>query len=174
MDDERFERHFDFLVHDVARFIRHALDLKVSDIGLTRSQWWVLAYLQRDEGRTQTELAEILDIGRAALGRLVDRLEARGWVERRPHRTDRRKNTIFLTDAAWPIIGVMNELGTDLRNHNLECLTTKEQEQLVNLLLRVKERALESYRDELAKHSRTEALLDEKDDRGQINVGLEK
>lgn len=156
-DTNKFERHFDFLVHDVARFIRNALDLKVADIGLTRSQWWVLAYLQRDQGKTQTELAEILDIGRAGLGRLIDRLEAKGWVERRAHSTDRRKNVIYLTDAAWPVIEAMNALGTDLRNHNLECLTAQEQEQLTDLLLRVKVRALQSYREELARRSQNGA-----------------
>lgn len=152
MNDRKYSRHFDYLVHDVARLIRNALDLKVSEIGLTRSLWWVLVYLQRDEGLTQTELAEIMDIGRAAMGRLIDRLEAKGWVERRAHATDRRKNVIYLTEAARPAIRAMNERGTELRNHNLECLSHVEQEHLLDLLTRVKERALQSYREELTRH----------------------
>ena len=152
MKKAEFERNFDIVVHDIARLIRKSVDVKVRAIGLTRSQWWVLAYLQRDEGKTQTELADILDIGKASLGALLDRLEAKGWIERRPHPTDRRAKVIYMTEAAWPVIRAVNALGREIREQNLGCLTPAERELFMDMLLRVKEAALGSYRKELRAH----------------------
>lgn len=146
MKKDRFERHFDFLIHDVARLMRYAVDAKVAMLGLTRSQWWLLAYLQRDEGKTQRELAEDMDVGQASLGALIDRVEKKGWITRRPHATDRRAKVIYFTPAGRAIIEKVNTLGTELRNRNLGCLSAREQDQLIDLLLHVKDSAAESYR----------------------------
>src|SRR3546814_11223597 len=59
-------------------------------LGLTRSQWSVLAHLARNEGINQAALAETLEIEPITLVRLLDRLEAAEWVERQPDPNDRR------------------------------------------------------------------------------------
>src|SRR5260370_31973343 len=73
-----------FLIHDVSRLRRTAFDQRMKPLGLTRSQWWVLSGVSRhgDSGVTQTELANVLDLGKVALGGLIDRLEERGFVKR--------------------------------------------------------------------------------------------
>ena len=77
---EDLSRNFGFLVNDVARLLRTAYDRRVRALGLTRSQWWVVTHLFRASGVTQSELAEMLEIEKPTLGRLLDRLEAKGWV----------------------------------------------------------------------------------------------
>jgi len=67
---------------------RTAFDLMVKPLGVTRAQWWVIAHLSRHDGMVQTQLAELLDTGKASLGALLDRLEATGFIERRPEPTD--------------------------------------------------------------------------------------
>ena len=69
-----------FLVHDVSRMRSTLYDQEVRPLGLTRSQWWVLAQLPRQmpEGMLQTELAKVLEVGKVTLGGLIDRLEASG------------------------------------------------------------------------------------------------
>ena len=57
---EDLSRNFGFILHDVARLLRTTFDRRVRELGLTRSQWWVLNHLFRNNGVTQSELAEIL------------------------------------------------------------------------------------------------------------------
>jgi len=79
---EDLSRNFGFLLTDVARLMRTIYDRRVKSLGLTRSQWWVLNHLFRGDGVTQTELADTLEIEKPTLGRLLDRLQAKGWVRR--------------------------------------------------------------------------------------------
>lgn len=145
MPEASFERNFDILVHDIARLIRKSIDIKVRTIGLTRSQWWILAFLQHYPGITQTELADVLDMGKANLGELLDKLEENDWVVRRRHPEDRRAKIVEITEKAWPVVDLMNRLGSELRESNLSVLSPSEQKQLIDLLIVVKERTAENY-----------------------------
>jgi MarR family transcriptional regulator for hemolysin len=88
------------LVHDVARLRRHAFDEQAKPMGLTRSQFSVLAHLRRHpEGRmNQSEIAAALELGKVTLGGLVDRLEAAGLARREASEEDRRVKRIRLTN----------------------------------------------------------------------------
>ena len=74
---ENLQRNFGFILHDVARLLRTTYDRRIRELGLTRSQWWVLTHLYRKDGITQSELAENLELEKPSLGRLLDRLESR-------------------------------------------------------------------------------------------------
>jgi DNA-binding MarR family transcriptional regulator len=97
--DLNFELRLGFLVHDVSRLRRSLIDRFLKPLNVTRSQWWVLAFLSRRDGMSQVSLAEELDLGKVALGGLIDRLEANGIVERRPDPIDRRVKRVFLTKS---------------------------------------------------------------------------
>lgn len=106
-----------FLVHDVSRMRRTLYDQTVKPLGLTRSQWWVLAQLSRQgvpDGMLQTELANILDVGKVSIGGLVDRLEERGFVERRPDREDRRAKRVVVTGEGRKVLKQMVRLSEQL------------------------------------------------------------
>jgi len=107
MLQENLDRNFGFLVHDVARLLRTAFDRRVRDMGLTRSQWWVLNHLYRQDGMTQAELADLLELERPTLGRLLDRLEANGWIRREACGADRRAKRVFLTEEVGPSMRAM-------------------------------------------------------------------
>jgi DNA-binding MarR family transcriptional regulator len=100
-----------FLIHDVSRLRRIVVDRALRPMGITRSQWWVLANLarQRNEGMMQTELAEVLDVGKVTLGGLIDRLETAGYVERRPATHDRRAKTVCPTAAGRALLDQIQE-----------------------------------------------------------------
>ena len=57
-----WELRLGFLIHDVSRLRRSAFDRCLKPLNVTRSQWWVLAYLSREDGMTQSQLAEELDL----------------------------------------------------------------------------------------------------------------
>jgi len=86
-----------FELLDVARVMRTFIDQRGREYGMTRAQWGALARLERQEGMTQAEMAEQLEIQPISLLRLIDRLCQQGLVERRPHPHDRRANRLYLT-----------------------------------------------------------------------------
>ena len=88
---------FGFLIHDVSRLRRVVVDRALKPLGVTRSQWWVLAFLSRRDGMTQTALAADLDLTKVAIGGLLDRMEAAGFVERRADQSDGRARRVYLT-----------------------------------------------------------------------------
>lgn len=129
---------FGFIVHDVARLLRKRFDQRARTLGLTRAQWQVLAHLARNEGIHQTGLADILEIENITLGRLIDRLEDAGWVERRLSPTDRRVRLLYLTDKAKPINTRMVALGRETREEALTGLTPEQREHLFDMLRHVR------------------------------------
>jgi MarR family transcriptional regulator for hemolysin len=117
-----------FLVHDVSRMRSTLYDQEVRPLGLTRSQWWVLAQLSRQmpEGMLQTELAKVLEVGKVTLGGLIDRLEASGFVERRPDRSDRRAKRVVVTDQGRAVLKDMVKVSSRLNASIFEGLSNED------------------------------------------------
>lgn len=105
-----WELRLGFLIHDVSRLRRSAFDRCLKPLNVTRSQWWVLAYLSREDGMTQSQLAEELDLGKVAVGGLIDRLEKSGLVRREADATDRRVNRVFLEPKSKQLITKMRKV----------------------------------------------------------------
>jgi MarR family transcriptional regulator, transcriptional regulator for hemolysin len=138
MIKEDLSRNFGFILNDVARLMRNIFDRRVKALGLTRSQWWVLNHLFRNNGATQSELADILEIEKATLGRLLDRMEAKGWIRREEHVTDRRAKCVFLTDEVEPAVKAMRAAAADLRRDALADFENGDRERFVDMLLSIK------------------------------------
>jgi DNA-binding MarR family transcriptional regulator len=135
---EDLSRNFGFILHDVARLLRLNYDRRMKALGLTRSQWWVLTHLYRNDGVTQAELADVLEIDRPALGRLLDRLEVSGWVTREDDTRDRRAKRVFLTDEVEPAMKAMRHAAADMRKEALVGISEADQDRFIDILLRLK------------------------------------
>lgn len=138
MQEVNLERSFGFLVHDVARLMRKAYDKKVKSLGLTRSQWWLLAFVFRQQGLTQSDLADVLDIGKVALSELLNRVEAKGWIERRPDASDKRVKRVYLTGDVEPILEAMQERARELQKGILSELSPERLDAMIDDLQRIK------------------------------------
>ena len=92
------------LLHDVARQVRLDADRRASAYGLTRAQWVILMRLERQPGLSQKELAELVEVEPITVGRLIDRLEGPGLVERRADPHDRRIWRLHLRPAALSVL----------------------------------------------------------------------
>lgn len=126
------------LLHDVAHLLRTVIDRKVAPYNLTRAKWLALGILDRKEGLTQTELAEELELGNATVGRLVDRLEERGFVERRPDPVDRRIKRIYISRSARPKLDKLEDIAADVRKRALNDLSRADQRRLLGYLQTIK------------------------------------
>jgi DNA-binding MarR family transcriptional regulator len=135
---ENLSRNFGFLLTDVARLMRTIYDRRVKGLGLTRSQWWVLNHLFRGDGVTQTELADTLEIEKPTLGRLLDRLQAKGWVRREADARDGRVWRVYLTDEVEPAMRTLRTVAAELRRDALAGLSAAERERFVDTLLGIR------------------------------------
>ncbi len=127
-----------YMLSDVARLIRTVFDRRVRDIGLTRAQWLVLTRVYRRPGVSQTELADMLEIDRASAGRMIDRMEKGGWVERRPDSADRRINRLHLTAEARRVHANMWAIAEATVDDALSPLSAQERASFTKLTAKVK------------------------------------
>ncbi|MBL8532266.1 MAG: MarR family transcriptional regulator [Betaproteobacteria bacterium] len=151
---EDLSRNFGFILNDVARLMRTTFDRRVRSLGLTRSQWWVLNHLFRNDGITQSELADILEIEKPTLGRLIDRLEQKGWIRREADSADRRAKRIFLTEEVEPAMKAMRAAAAELRRDALAGLPAEQREAFVDTLLAIKSNLARSEAGALARNGR--------------------
>lgn len=139
---ENWDARLGFLMHDVSRLRRSVFDEFMKPLGVTRSQWWVLACLSRHDGMIQSDLANVLELGKAALGGLIDRLEFSGFIDRRPDEFDRRVKRIFLTGSGTQLIKEMVIQNHEMSERILEGLSTEERYRLADMLMLVKRNLL--------------------------------
>ena len=139
MEDENLTRNFGFLTHDVARLMQNDFDRRVRALGITRAQWRVLMWVYRSPGVTQSELADTLEVQKAALGRMLDRLADKDWIERRADTDDRRIRRVHLSKEVKPLITTMRKIAADLRAAAMEGIPEQERDKFVDTLLQVKE-----------------------------------
>lgn len=87
-----------WLFIDIHRLLTGNFENRIRHLGLTGPQWRVLFTLRRsDKAMTQTELAALTETEKAPLGKILDRLEAGGWIMRKNHPTDRRARLVYAT-----------------------------------------------------------------------------
>jgi DNA-binding MarR family transcriptional regulator len=132
--NDDWEIRFGFLLHDCARLRRILIDETFKPLNVTRSQAWLLAYLSRRDGSTQSELADQMNLGKVAVGGLVDRLEASGMIERRAHPSDRRVNNIFLTEKGRKVVTQIRKLTLDANKDMLKGLSMKDLKTVVSVM----------------------------------------
>ncbi|HET7910871.1 MAG TPA: MarR family transcriptional regulator [Pseudolabrys sp.] len=97
-------REYIFLMHELAHLMRTLFDQRARARGMTRAQWVILKRLDHTPGLSQNELASLIEVEPITVGRLIDRLEARGLVERRSDPRDRRIHRLHLAAKAKPIL----------------------------------------------------------------------
>ena len=142
------DEYIGVVLSDVARLLRTEFDRRVRRLGITRAQWLVLTRLHRRPGASHSELAEMMEVEKATAGRMIDRLVANGWVERRTPRDDRRVKRVYLTPEAERVHKRIWRVAEDTVNAALANLSRPESKQLMALLQRVKKTLLSADEDE--------------------------
>jgi len=127
-------------LYDVARLMRTRFDRWARTYGMTRAQGVILARLARQPGMTQNEMAGLCEVEPITVGRLVDRLEARGLLERRHDPADRRIRRLHLLPAAEPILQEIQRYKSELLREITEDLDQETMEIVTEALLKMKSR----------------------------------
>ena len=105
---------FGYQLAFVARRWRKELDDALASFGLTDASWRPMVHLGRlGEGARQNDLARSLGIEGPSLVRLLDRLEAAGFLVRREDPSDRRAKTLHLTDEGRALVSKLRAVVAD-------------------------------------------------------------
>jgi MarR family transcriptional regulator, transcriptional regulator for hemolysin len=96
-------------------------------------------YIAHHEGVSQAEVATWLDIEPIALVRMLDKLHEEGLVERRPHPTDRRVRTLWLTPDAAPVVERILDINQVIREEAFAGAAPGTRDALIGALAGVKE-----------------------------------
>ncbi|WP_428485324.1 MarR family winged helix-turn-helix transcriptional regulator [Rhodopila sp.] len=135
---DEFHRDLMFLLHDVARLLRVDADKRARLHDMTRAQWGILIWLERQPGISQKELAEFLEVEPITVARLIDRLEARGMVERRPDPRDRRIWRLHLLPPARAVLREIDHQRADMTRMLTNGINEQSIEIMTEALLRMK------------------------------------
>ena len=127
-------------LYDVARLMRTRFDRWARTYGMTRAQGVILARLSRQPGMTQNEMAGLCEVEPITVGRLVDRLEARGLLERRLDPSDRRIRRLHLLPAAEPILKEIQRYKEELFRETTLDLDPATVDIITEALLKMKSR----------------------------------
>ena len=124
-----------FLLADATRMLRSEFDRRASAYGLTGVQWRVICYLAREDGMTQSELAQELEKDPTSIGRTIDRLERGGFVARQRVPHDGRAWKVVLRPKGWEVgPKLMVEEAARLYDELLESASLRERECFVRVL----------------------------------------
>jgi DNA-binding MarR family transcriptional regulator len=130
---------FGFLVTDVTRLMRKQFDRRAIRFGLTRAQWRALKRVHYGEGITQNELAEFLEMEPIAVGRVIDRLQKAGFIERRADPRDRRVWRLHLLPKAHAVVDDMEQIASELFRQAQRGVTAAEMKSMISVLARMKD-----------------------------------
>lgn len=138
------DRSIGLLFHDIARLRTKIYDNAIRDTGLTHAQVFVINHLLRRNGMNQAELADHLGMSAVGVSGIIDRMEARGWIERKPDLADKRAKQVWLTDRIDEHLKIVfSEIGA-LNDMSLKGLSEAEIITLVGALKKIRRNLLET------------------------------
>jgi MarR family transcriptional regulator for hemolysin len=123
-----------------SRLLRNYIDHRAKTRGTTRAQWIVLFRLREQEGLSQVDLADVLELQPISLVRLLDRLVEHGLLERRHDPKDRRANRLFLTAQGRQLVDDLDSLRDAIATDVLQEVPTDAIRTSLQTLREVKDR----------------------------------
>jgi DNA-binding MarR family transcriptional regulator len=139
----RLQDSIGYLVKNAFRSLSDCIHGKFATQGCSFQQWVVLMHLRDGLVLTVADLSRELRHDSGAMTRLIDQLEARGWLERRRNLEDRRVVELSLTSEGNTIAESLIPLAVSTLNNALDDFTREEVQQLQSLLRRLTTRLRE-------------------------------
>ena len=138
--EKKTRNSFSFLITDTGRQVGKRFDQRARHVlDLSRAQCSVLAQLDRHPNIHQAQLADLLGVSPIAGARLLDRMEAGGWITRASDASDRRLRRPLLTDKASNALSDARKVGQAVADEALAGFSADEIRMFTELLERVRE-----------------------------------
>jgi DNA-binding MarR family transcriptional regulator len=145
--------NFGFLIYDIGRLFTKRFQIEAEHLGISLTEAKVLTNLSRNPSISQAQLAELSGVEPMTIVRILDRMEADKWIERRPHPTDRRARQLHLGERAQSTLEQILKVSTQVRGEALAGIKADERATLLDLLERVHGQLQESLSEQNGKAS---------------------
>lgn len=135
------------MIDKTANLMQLIFDQFYKNYKLSRTQFSALyrIYLTGEEGITLSILGDQMSVTRANITSLVDRMVARGLVQRITNENDRRSIKAVITTEGIEILEKVLPSNQVFSSEILNCLTKQEKKSLYELLLKVQNELTETY-----------------------------
>lgn len=143
------DRGLFYALHELYRLVRRRFDDVAQPYDLTFPQWRALWQLYRKDGLSQSELAGLIDSDPMTLSGMMERLEAKGFVVRRPAPTDSRAKIVLITEAAREVVGNMKAEMVKAQQQALTGISEEERLQLIRSMQQMSENLGATFEKEI-------------------------
>jgi DNA-binding MarR family transcriptional regulator len=133
-DAKTLARSFSHLLKRAVQYSVHRYNEEVGKSGLTHRQFTVLAVVDSNDGKSQTELVKITGIDRSTLADMVARLMAQGLVQRRRTKEDARTNSVKLTPQGKKMLKTAQTAAEDVDKELLSAFPVADRKTLIDCL----------------------------------------
>jgi DNA-binding MarR family transcriptional regulator len=123
-----------FLLSQVGIFASRRFHEAIGEIDLQPGWFLVLNVVDATEGRSQQEIAGAIEVPASRMVAIVDELEQRGFVERRPQPGDRRVRALFLTAKGRRVLLKGRQIAREHEERMTKGMSAEERRHLVELL----------------------------------------
>ncbi|MEA4908544.1 MAG: MarR family transcriptional regulator [Chloroflexi bacterium] len=125
------------LLFQVSRAHHNLASQVFEQLGLHRGQPPVLFELGRQDGITQSELAERMEVRPATLTNMLQRMEAAGFITRCRDQADSRVSRVYLTQAGKDVLVRARELANGMDHTAFAGFSSAEKGQIKDFLERI-------------------------------------
>jgi DNA-binding MarR family transcriptional regulator len=129
-----------YLIRRLSQILLARFAVATEAYNVTPLQWAAMRAAQARPGMDQTTLAREIALDTSTLAGVVDRLEARGLLARRPSAQDRRLRTVFITDEGAALLALVSPVIVDVQRWLMDPLSAEEGEQFFNALRKLVDR----------------------------------
>src|SRR6476620_1980787 len=134
-----FQNNIGFIVNRTAKTIVKAMDTELrKKVGITFSQWKVIVMLSNQNGLTQKEIADRLDLEGPTLIPIIDKMEKEGFVIRKVDVADRRNNRIYYTEKSNELWDKMTECALKIRQASIRDISEEDTVFMISILEKIR------------------------------------
>jgi DNA-binding MarR family transcriptional regulator len=134
LDGDKAPSTLTFLLSQVGAHVAQRFAKRIGELGLYPPQFRVMNAVDAAEGQSQQAIAEAIGAPPSRMVAIVDELEQRGLVERRPHASDRRVRTLYLTGEGHELLGRGRRIALECEAEIADGLSQADRDRLVRLL----------------------------------------
>lgn len=128
------KEYFGYCLKKAAERHTILLNEELSKSQLVAGQFGILVVLRASDPLNQNSIGEEMGIDKATIVKLIDGLESLGFVERLPHKEDRRIKLVRITPKGERFASEQLKRATQITEKFLSCLTSNERQILHSAL----------------------------------------
>jgi DNA-binding MarR family transcriptional regulator len=133
----RLESHLGYWLRRVSNAVSGSFARALNEKQTSIAEWVLLRELHERGQTAQGELADYLGLTRGAVSKIVDKLDAKGWIQTEAKQGDNRFRLLSLTRSGKRNLPVLAEIADQNDAHYFDCLSAKEKSTLRGLLAKL-------------------------------------